>query len=232
MVVIPARDNSTLEPLGIYFLLFSSKAAARAYLDRTISLLELVRSNEFTRHHRAIKIEEDADAIRRSFTLVPTAGHLSLRLLEPPFNPGLQWMINVGGPAALVARQSKTQHIVLFTTDRGYIKPFELAMAITEDGKRRNLHWRLAGNAPGDAIAKLEPNALAQKNNNCEDVAANHRVSSTYRGPARYTISFKDSNEARRFVREWHQRPFSQSRQRSPEPGDEAPPIIHADILW
>lgn len=105
----------------MYFLLFSSKAAARAYLDRTISLLELVRSNEFTRNHRAVKSEEDADAIQRNFTLVPAAGHLSLRLLEPPFDPGLQWMINVGGPAALVARQSKTQDIVLFTTGKSVV---------------------------------------------------------------------------------------------------------------
>lgn len=216
----------------MYFLLFSSKAAARAYLDRTISLVELVRTNEFTRHHRALRTEEDADAIQRNFTLVPTAGHLSLRLLEPPFDPGLQWMINVGGPAALVARQSKTQHIVLFTTDRSYISSFELATAIAEDGKRRNLHWRLAGSARRGAIAKLELNALAQKNDNSEDVAVNHRVSSTYRGPARYTISFKDSNEARRFVREWHRRPFPRLRQRPREPGDEAPPIIHAEVLW
>lgn len=157
--------------------------------------------------------------MKRNFTLVPVGGKLSLRLLKPPYSKGLQWMIDAGGPAPLVARQSKSQNIVLISTDRGHIKPHELENAIMDDGKRRNLHWKLVG-ARDEAIVQL----------NTKGSSSGEDVVSRYRGPARYTVSFKDSNEARRFAREWHRRPFPSRR--SPQPGDDAPPIVNAEILW
>ncbi|KAG4437067.1 hypothetical protein IFR05_007442 [Cadophora sp. M221] len=218
--VIPARDNITLEPLGQYFLLFSSLAAARLYLDKTLRLLALTTSSEyFSRPNARYREGEDLEAVKRNFTLVPVGGKLSLRLLQPPYSKGLQWMIDAGGPAPLVARQSKSQNIVLFSTDRGHIKHHELENAIMDDGKRRNLHWKLVG-AKDEAIVQLS----TKRTSSGEDIA--HR----YRGPARYTLSFKDSNEARRFAREWHRRPFP--ARRSSQPGDDAPPIVNAEILW
>ncbi|KAL5331683.1 hypothetical protein ACEPPN_001219 [Leptodophora sp. 'Broadleaf-Isolate-01'] len=218
--VIPARDNITLEPLGQYFLLFSSLAAARLYLDKTLRLLALTTSSEyFARPSARSREGEDLEAVKRNFTLVPVGGKLSLRLLKPPYSKGLQWMIDAGGPAPLVARQSKSQNIVLISTDRGHIKPHELENAIMDDGKRRNLHWKLVG-ARDEAIVQL----------NTKGSSSGEDVVSRYRGPARYTVSFKDSNEARRFAREWHRRPFPSRR--SPQPGDDAPPIVNAEILW
>ncbi|CZS91954.1 uncharacterized protein RAG0_02515 [Rhynchosporium agropyri] len=225
--VIPARDNVTLEPIGQYYLLFSSLAAARLYLDKTQRLLELSKSsNYFSRPNVNLREGEDLEAVKRNFTLVPAGGRLSLRLLEPPHSKGVQWMIDAAGTASLVTRQDKSQHIVLFSTDRGHIKIGDLENAIMDDGKRRNLHWKLAG-AAKEAIVKLETTTAPTRENELE--AASIRRSN-FQGPARYTISFRDSNEARRFAREWHQRPYPATRVARPE--EDEPPTMNAEILW
>ncbi|KAK2629635.1 hypothetical protein QTJ16_000455 [Diplocarpon rosae] len=228
--VIPARDNVTLKPLGEYYILFSNKPAAWAYLDQTLQLLEFARAKEFTRIRQAHHFGEEQDAMLESFSMVPTTGLLSLRHLEPPYSKGLQWMLNAGGPAALVAKQSKAQDIVLFTTDRDSVAQADLLRALGEDGVRRNLHWRLAGDS-SEAITKLETNILAQRAEG--GTRFEGRLHGGYRGPARYIISFKDSNEARRFVREWHQRPFpTNSMERHEQLVDEPPAIVNAEVLW
>ncbi|PBP28418.1 hypothetical protein BUE80_DR000568 [Diplocarpon rosae] len=228
--VIPARDNVTLQPLGEYYILFSNKPAAWAYLDQTLHLLDFARAKEFTRIRQAHHFGEEQDAMLESFSMVPTTGLLSLRHLEPPYSKGLQWMFNAGGPAALVAKQSKAQDIVLFTTDRDSVAQADLLRALGEDGVRRNLHWRLAGES-SEAITKLETNILAQRAEG--GTRFEGRLHGGYRGPARYIISFKDSNEARRFVREWHRRPFpTDSMERHEQLVDEPPAIVNAEVLW
>ncbi|KAL2065616.1 hypothetical protein VTL71DRAFT_3286 [Oculimacula yallundae] len=226
--VIPARDNVTLEPLGQYYLLFSSYAAARLYLDKTQRLLYLSKSNDFFSRNTAkrdarLREDEDLEAVMRNFTMVPTGGKLYLRLLEPPYSKGIQWMIDAAGPASLVVRQNKSQHLVLFSTDSAPVKQGELENAIMDDGKRRNLHWKLAG-AMNEAVVQLETKAPTIRENAEFDTGNERR--STYQGAARYTISFKDSNEARRFAREWHRRPFPSRRVARPE--EDAPPIYHS----
>ncbi|CAL3968055.1 unnamed protein product [Diplocarpon coronariae] len=228
--VIPARDNITLQPLGEYYILFSNKPAAWAYVDQTLQLLEFARVREFTRIRQAHHFGEEQDATLESFSMVPTTGLLSLRHLDPPYSKGLEWMFNAGGPAALVAKQSKAQDIVLFTTDRDSVTQADLLRALGEDGVRRNLHWRLAGGS-GEAITKLETNILAQRAEG--GTRFEGRLHGGYRGPARYIISFKDSNEARRFVREWHRRPFpTNGSVRYEQPVHEPPAIVNAEVLW
>lgn len=168
----------------------------------------------------------------QNFSLVPPTGKLSLKMVERPYSPGLAWMIEAGGPAALVARQSKARDIVLLSTDRGYVNPGALAEALRLDGKRRNLHWKLAGTR-NEAIVKLESNNRAEKHLEefADDVDEDtQRRRNRYRGPARYTIAFKDSNEARRFVREWHMRPFPRLREDTAD--DDTSPIVTAEVLW
>ncbi|EKD21508.1 hypothetical protein MBM_00621 [Drepanopeziza brunnea f. sp. 'multigermtubi' MB_m1] len=225
--VIPARDNMTLEPLGKYYLVFSSLAAASDYLSRTLDLKEFAGYDDFTRHHRARRMGEDQDMMIQSFSLVPADGQLSLKMLVPPFSKGVKWMLEAGGPAPLVGRQTKAQDIVLFTTDGrgGFIDKSTLTRALADDGLRRNLHWRFAGDRE-EAVVRLETNLLK------EEAAERRKV--TYKGAARYTIAFKDSNEARRFVREWHRRPFPLTTlgRLKEHTGDEPLPTVHAEICW
>jgi len=118
----------------------------------------------------------------------------------------------------------------LFTTDRSRITHADVRDVLSQDGKRRNMHWNLDGNKH-QAIIKINNNDREEIQ---EHVSREGRFTAgggrTYGGPARFIISFNDSQEARRFVREWHRRPLPIQRERRVE--DEPPPIVNAEILW
>lgn len=133
-------------------------------------------------------------------------------------------MLSEGGSHAISSRQSKGEGLVLFSLDLGIVRAHELRDMIGLDGKRRNLHWLLAD----DAITKIDGRKQDVEDNEAPDEAMNWKTMP--RGPSKYMIAFKDRNEARRFVREWHRRPLP--LQREPGPGDEAPPMVNAQILW
>jgi hypothetical protein len=230
-IVIQARDERTLEPLGYYFILFSTDSAARLYLDQSIRLHRLSKS--YTGSLAAstlppppglVRDGEDPNKAVKSFTLVPGQGRLSLRLINRPYKPGMTRILSEGGSHGISSRQNKGQGLVLFSLDIGTVRIPELRDIIGLDGKRRNLHWVLAD----DAIMKIEGGKQdIEDNETSEEVVP---VQSIPRGPSKYMIAFKDRNEARRFVREWHRRPLPFQREYGP--GDEAPPIVNAQILW
>jgi hypothetical protein len=125
--------------------------------------------------------------------------------------------------------------MVLLSFDRGAITIHDLRMVLGDDGRLRNLQWNLAG-GEGE-IFKLDA-AQSDDEEPGEDVedpsgeleAEPEPKKRPFPTPARYIISFKDRCEARRFVREWHRRPFPTLRERNP--GDESPPIAKAELLW
>ena len=47
----------------------------------------------------------------------------------------------------------------------------------------------------------------------------------------RWTIALQDENEARRFVRRWHMRPFSEMFTEREHKGD-VKPLVHAEFMW
>ena len=160
----------------------------------------------------------------KSFTLVPGQGRLSLRLINRPYKPGMIRMLSEGGTHGISSRQNRGEGLVLFSLDMGTMRPQDLRDMIGLDGKRRNLHWMLAD----DAITRIEGNQQNIGDHETSDEVVPKKPIS--RGPSKYMIAFKDRNEARRFVREWHRRPLPVRREHSI--GDEAPPIINAQILW
>lgn len=240
ILVIPGRDIYTLEKLGRYYILCSNHAAARAYLDRTLALSNLKRAHNKTLSARlppppgVLRDKEDPDEVLRGFTLVPENGRLSLQLLEQPYRSSMRDFLTSGGPVPLVAKEGKPGEMVLFSFDRGYISHFDLVQALKKDGKRRNLHWRIGGEQ--EHIIQIHDN---QQDDDSEEKDAGvegftnmdpGRPRKPIQRPSRYIIYFKDRHEARRFVREWHRRPFSVKREYSP--GDEPPPIVNAELLW
>ena len=133
-------------------------------------------------------------------------------------------MIAEGGHPLITARQSKSEDMVLFSLDKGYVGIYELRAALGRDGKQRNLQWNLL---PGDDdIVKLDGTKADATEAELEDHESRRRKR---RQPPRFIISFKDQQEARRFVRAWHKRPFPSAQERQPE--DEAP-IVNAVLLW
>jgi hypothetical protein len=177
---------------------------------------------------------EDPVKLLQGFSLVPASGTVSLRLMNKPYRPPVIRMLKEGGPAARITQESKAGEMVIFSVDIGHILQHDLEEALRDDGRQRNLHWKFA--KEGGHIFKL--NYVYQGENLEEPVeetgesieAYRARKKAEYRRPSRYVISFRDRNEARRFVREWHRRPFPMKRQHNP--GDEPIPIVNVEILW
>jgi hypothetical protein len=173
-----------------------------------------------------LKDGEDLYGLMQAFTLIPSAQRsVSIRMLKKPFRPGMQRMIAEGGHPLIAARQSKSEDMVLFSLDKGHVGIYELRTALGRDGKERNLQWNLL---PGDDdIVKLDGTKADVAEAELDDQDSRKRKK---RQPPRFIISFKDQQEARRFVRAWHKRPFPLTQERRLE--DETPPIVNAELLW
>lgn len=145
----------------------------------------------------------------------------------------MQRLISQGGHPAIVARQSKSEGLVLLSLDKGHIGVYDLRGAIGRDGKERNLQWNLLPEK--ESIVRLDGGKAASEEGEVgaelevvKDVEEKKRKRLQ---PSRFILSFKDNQEARRFVRAWHRRPFPLTT--GPQnPGDEGPPIVNAELLW
>lgn len=230
--VIPTRDNKTLETLGSYILVFSSRAAARAYLDQTMRLHTLTKLYKRNKEARFplppgyLKEGENMENLIKGFSLVPGFNKLSLRMLSTPYSSRMKKLIQDGGPAAIAGREAGAEHMVLFTTDRSSITHADLVILLRQDGKRRNMNWNVTSSMR-ESVIRLQINELGEPVEGKRFGGGARR----YQGPERFIISFKDSHEARRFVREWHCRPLPMQQQVK-RAEDEPPPIVNAEILW
>ncbi|KAJ8058647.1 hypothetical protein OCU04_012823 [Sclerotinia nivalis] len=242
--IIPGRDPQTLEALGHYFILFSSRAAALAYFHRTIELHTLSRtyqpnsvplpdafpSNPNRPPSTLPHSPKELQSLLRNFTLIPPYTRLSLRLLQKPYRPAISTLLTTGSPLTLTnsRSQSQAQDTVLFTITIPSIglSSWGLREILDTDGKRRNLHWRFAREGAiirvGEKINVGSETGYRGENNIGRQKA--------YNTSARYILSFMDRAEARRFVREWHKRPCP--LQKEYKEGDEPPPIVNAEIMW
>ncbi len=234
-LVIPVRDNNTLEPIGEYYILFASRHAAQIYYDLTRRLHSIYKqgdSSTLPLPASSLQEREEARSQLSTFSLVPGYSKLNLKILRSPYHPQVVKLIANGGVAQIAARKSKSGDMVLFTIDYGHITQYDLSKAIADDGRRRNLHWRLAGGLRGDDnIVRLNYNPFDSQSGEVRDELEQMKVAREARlRPSRFVISFKDRHEARRFVREWHRRPFPQYSR--PRPEDETAPLVSAKILW
>lgn len=138
-------------------------------------------------------------------------------------------MIREGGAVEIAARQNESDSMVLFSVDKGDLYAGDILEALRVDGKRRNLQWKLNGR--DKAIRRIDvgkgEEQLRSELKADIDAGGPRR---TFHTPRKYVVSFKDLQEARRFVREWHRRPFPVPDER--EAKDEPPPIVNAEILW
>jgi len=178
---------------------------------------------------------EDPAKLLQGFSLVPADGEVSMRIVKKPYRPPVLRLLKEGGDAAHAMKESKAGEMVIFSVDIGHINQYDLEEALKDDGRRRNLHWKLGKEEAGN-IVKLtyddQGDNLEGPGERTEESTEAYRArkKEEYRRPSRYVISFRDHNEARRFVREWHRRPFPVRRQHNP--GDEPIPTVNAEILW
>ena len=232
--VIQGRDAATLEPLGHYYLVFSSEAAASAYLDHTIKLHRLSNSygsgvSPLSFPSKILRPGEDIKQVLRGYSLVPGQRKLSLRLLNRPYSPKIAQLLSDHGPAAVARQKTDSENLVLFSVDLARIGHYDVRHAIERDGRRRNLPWGLKDGGQNSIVrVDGEPqsaNELAVSG----AAAADRQPRRNVRSPARYILAFKNTEEARRFVREWHRRPFPVQKEH--KMGDEAPAIMNVEMF-
>jgi hypothetical protein len=166
----------------------------------------------------------------KGFTLTPAWNKLFLRMPTKPYRPAMQRLLDDGGPVAIAGRKSKTEDMVLVSTDIGQISQADLLDGIKRDGRNRNLHWKLAN--VENPIMRLHDWPVGEDGAEKPEKTRDGRWRKPPKPLGRYVISFKDRHEARRFVREWHKRPFVKRAEASRRLGQESPPIINAEILW
>ncbi|KAI0423717.1 hypothetical protein F5Y09DRAFT_326652 [Xylaria sp. FL1042] len=162
--VVQARNPDTLEPMGRYFILFDTDAAATAYKDRITHLWRLGKEHIPGAHHSLkhthqqplplglarTETGEDVAQLLRSFTLVPPsqkllvdqptklrASHLAELRRQGGLVDDLLRSTTGGGP------QQQQQVLVLVRLDGGRLTVDTLRRAVEEDGVQRNLAWRI-----------------------------------------------------------------------------------------
>ncbi|KAI6093571.1 hypothetical protein F4821DRAFT_220922 [Hypoxylon rubiginosum] len=144
--VVQARDPDTLSPLGHYFVLFDSDAAAAAYRDEVERLWQLARApvpGARRKGRRVVSAPEEGAAVR-SFTLVPPSLRYHLRQAAGR-NGGRLDDFDLGGASfvdQLVARVG-SKYLVLVTVDGGRMSVDTLRRAVEDDGVERHLPWRV-----------------------------------------------------------------------------------------
>ena len=233
--VIPARDQSTLRQASHYFLLFPNPAYARTYQSHVISLHRIART------HTPTSIEspmlpppgmlvdgEDVYSILQNYTLSPPSQKISLRVLFPPYRPGLKRLLELRGYPQITKPVDKSCKSVLFWVEGFQPTIRDIKDLITRDSRHRGLDWALADSP--NPVEKVDSGA-AREWEEAEFGATEPAETSKFRGLyPRYLIQFADEDEARRFVRAWHRRPFPTPNERPTS--CEPPPLVHAEFVW
>lgn len=176
---------------------------------------------------------EDVHALLQDYALCPPSQKISLKVLFSPYSAAVKRIIDQRGYAQLVSPKEKAGRAVLFWVNGHQPHTNLVRNVIAQDGRDRGMEWALLDGrksiekvdvptVPGDAEDVEDSSSEA-----LEDGDEPENVRRPY---PRWVITFEDENEARRFVRAWHRRPFSVSRDTSLQ--DEPPPLVHAEFLW
>ncbi|KAH8681460.1 hypothetical protein BX600DRAFT_446590 [Xylariales sp. PMI_506] len=165
--VVPARDPDTLEPLGHYYVLFETAAAASAWREEVRRLWNLAKeqrapplvpssaslpqppSSSFGRLTGAAGAPQpslpersrDLRADVESFTLVQPSQRWDIR--EVKYTAAEQALERAGSIVDQLARKAGTRFLVLVKVDGGRFATETLRAAIRADGAERNLAWRV-----------------------------------------------------------------------------------------
>ncbi|KFZ11697.1 hypothetical protein V501_04605 [Pseudogymnoascus sp. VKM F-4519 (FW-2642)] len=252
--VIPGRDPTTLARQSHYFVLFSTAAAAQAYKDNIARLHHLSRkwtptcaTSRMAPVPGMLVDGEDVAALVSAFTIVPSSQKLLFsKVVKKPYRPAVARMIETGGYHPLITPEAGRQgeNLVLVGLDRGKMNAFELGLAIGLDGKERNLQWRLEGGKEDIVLlgSKSDPKVAQGEQDEDEEEGWDSeggerqrelKKGKGFRGPPRFIVKFKDSAEARRFVRAWHSRILEgEALERLAKAGVGEQAQVSAEVLW
>ncbi|KAI0380036.1 hypothetical protein F5Y04DRAFT_104730 [Hypomontagnella monticulosa] len=219
--VIQARDPDTLQPLGHYFILFSSEAAAIAYRDEVERLWQLAKAHVPGAHHgreaqrrtpvpsglKKIVDGRDVAAAIRSFTLVAPSQRYHLELATGQSRDKIE-DLDIGRTTFVdrLARRAGSKHLVLVAVDGARIAVDTLRQAIEEDGVERNLAWRVTdlenGILPfGKSVLKKHDKAALTLKESLLDQAAGAMGKRDIGGEGDGKVNAADDKKYRRYPR-------------------------------
>lgn len=142
-----------------------------------------------------------------------------------PFGNTVKPLIEHQGYPQLTASTIRAGRAVLFWIDGHAPTTPSVRAAIHQDGRDRGLPWATEGGSR--SIEKLNLPTTSPEDLETPEQAESSEVRG--RSSARWIVTFVDENEARRFVRAWHKRPFPLNG--DPVRGEDAP-LVNAEFLW
>ncbi|KAM0284584.1 hypothetical protein ACHAQH_001950 [Verticillium albo-atrum] len=249
--VIHLHDRNTLAPLDSYFIVFTSRAAARTYQREAEQLYSRARADSTTQDMAVAPIPDDAPP----FSLAPPSpAPLSLKLYAlPPSTASRLGALTLAKTLPAEETPVEGAQRVVVSLQGGALAPAALWGLLRRDSEERNLKWDVLETQPYFAqkasnrqdskrhgkqtkIPTEEGKAAQQErmiDEAAEDVTKVPK-SKTHAKSARFVLSFRDVHEARRFARSWHRREFSLSPPRQgPEKGQVGQSVtVNVTVPW
>lgn len=172
---------------------------------------------------------EDVYSVLQDYALCPPSQKISLRVVFPPYSSGLKRLLELRGYPQIMKPEDKSNEMVLFWVDGFQPTIHDIKYWIASDEDNRGLPWALA-NSKKPAVEKVD-SAAAREWEAADSRTTGPAETSRFRGLyPRYLIRFADEDEARRFIRAWHRRPFPLPNETLPS--REPPPLVHAELVW
>ncbi|KAL3426909.1 hypothetical protein PVAG01_00419 [Phlyctema vagabunda] len=211
--VIPGYDPETYRRQSHYYILFNNKDNAHEYAHEIKRLHALARRDVLKQNvpisPSFLQEEEDLRTAASGYTLTSRAIESArTKVLRPPHSPSLQKVLIDAGPALLRTRPYESDGDVLFSISCGVQRANNLLWLFYRSGRARNLRWQFAYNT--EETEWMSFSKLGRGD--------------TEKG---WVISFKNRQEARRFVREWHYR-----KVKDPDCGIMEESTTTAQLLW
>ncbi|KAL8800287.1 MAG: hypothetical protein Q9182_005281 [Xanthomendoza sp. 2 TL-2023] len=229
--VIPGRDATTFQQTNSYFLLFPNPAYARTYQNYVTKLHRIAQAHTPTSLQSplpppsgTILEGEDLHTLLQEYSLCPSSQRISIVSTFAPFGATFRRLIEYQGYPQLTVPVDRTGRAVLFWVEGHYPTTNAVKSAIDRDGRERGLQW--ATQVGNRYVEKLD---MSDSPLDDADRMEASESGVQRRSSRRWIVMLGDENEARRFVRVWHRRPF-------PVPNDhvrgETPLIVNAEFLW
>ena len=176
---------------------------------------------------------DNVHALLQDYALCPPSQKISLKMLFPPYSAGVKRLINQRGYTQLVSHNEKAGRAVLFWVNGHQPSTNLVRNVIAQDGRDRGMEWIPVNRR--NSIEKVDVPIVIGDAEDLDDSESKEiedveEPGGTRRHYPRWIIPFVDEDEARRFVRAWHQRPFPVPR--DPSLHDEPPPLVHVEFVW
>ena len=176
---------------------------------------------------------DDVHALLQDYALCPPSQKISLKVLFPPYSAAVKRVVDQRGYAQLVQPEEKAERSVLFWVNGHQPTTNLVRNVIAQDGRDRGMEWVLLKGRKSVEKVDVPPvpeDADDLNESTSEEAEGGQEPGNVRRTYPRWIIAFEDEDEARRFVRAWHRRPFPVSRE--PSLQDEPPPLVHAEYVW